>query len=478
MKKKILLICILFALCKPLAAQQNWAAIPCSKVRDIDDINDMLVDSLHNELILYSVSGYSICNSSYKGIFAYNGSSFRDLDKGINTHNSNLTTGGVLVSGCIPYNNRTLFGGGFYSVGSNTLFTKSIASWNGSVWDTFPTRCFNNIPNNSSGGGLRGFLNHNGKLWMYGSFDTIGSTISKNIVAYDGNTFIPVPAIPVNNPSTITEMIVYKNKLIAVGNFYDYPSFNFYRLAQFDGSNWSQVGGGVRGGLSACQDMSVYRDTLYITGSFSKSDGNAGNYIMKWDGNQLIDANFGDFCGYGAIWRLVPFKNRLYAFGDFQCAAHQRAFGMAYYENGSWTVSQDSVDNVITSAVLYNHAIYIGGGFKSINGDTSIQKFAKLVCPDFDASNGCLSGVRKSTLNSFSIKLFPNPLSNKITIEFDNNNFLNSNLQITNTLGQIVFTKNKLSQKQEIDLSFLVSGVYYLKIECDEGWKIFKLIKE
>jgi len=45
-------------------------------------------------------------------------------------------------------------------------------------------------------------------------------------------------------------------------------------------------------------------------------------------------------------------------------------------------------------------------------------------------------------------------------------------------LGQLVYDlKNPLS-KQQIDLSFLSSGVYYLKVQNDSGQRVFKIIKE
>ena len=439
MKRIVLLVFILSNFFSPIAAQQNWAAIPCSKTKQIDAINRMFVDSLHNEMILCSTNGYSICNTIYKGLYAYNGNSFHDLDKGINTHDGlNPATNGAITWGCTTYGNKTLFGGVFLSVGTSTLYAKSIALWNGTAWNNFPTPVFDNTPNWNRGGGFYGFLRWNNKLWMYGGFDTIGSTVAKNLAAYDGNTFTAVPSLPITNHSPITKMVVYKNKLIVTGNFYDYPSFDFFRLAQFDGNSWAEVGNGVSGSISNCQDMVEYNDTLYIAGSFSKSAGNAGNYIMKWDGTQLSDAGFGNFCGNGPIMSLIPFRNRLYAFGGFTCAANQKAFGVAYYENGVWTVPQDSIEGPsITSALLYKDAIYIGGFFKSINGDTTIQKFAKLVCPDFDAASGCISGL-KETASKFDFKVFPNPAKDKLNVEFEHNSDTDK-LAITNVLGQELF---------------------------------------
>lgn len=477
MKNLLALFLIFNCSITPIAAQQNWAAIPCFKPQSIESIDKMLVDSLHNELILYSNDGSKVCNTNYKGIFAYNGNGFRDLDIGINTHQPGGSVGGLFVHDCITYGNKTLFGGGFLSVGSNTLYAKSIALWNGTKWDTFPTHCFSNKLN-FSGGGFYGFLKHQGKLWMYGGFDTIGTTISKNLVAFDGNTFTPVPPIPVNYNTPILKMIVYKNKLIASGIFYDYPSNSISRLAMFDGTSWATVGVGVRGNIGNIYDMKIYQDTLYIAGTWTKASGNVSNYIMKWDGTQLHDAGFGAFYNWGAIWSLVPYRDRLYAFGNFDHAANQKAFGVAYLEKGKWTVPQDSIENWgIRNAIEYNGSIYIGGAFRSINGDTNINSLAKLLCPDFDASTGCLSGLKDNYINRLNLKVFPNPANNTLNIETDYSIKI-ERITLTNALGQVVFSALNPENKLTLDISFLPSGIYFLRAENKQGQSVFKVVKE
>lgn len=476
MRHLILTGSILLFVMGKTAAQQNWAAVPCSKMKPVEAINNLWVDSLRNEIILYSGYGNKICNTTYKGLFAYNGYGFHDLDLGMETHDTlNPYTFDVYLKNLVNFNGKTIFGGTFNSVGSGRLPAKSIAVWNGAVWDTFPTPVFKNKVN-PMGGGFHGFVKHNGKLWMYGGFDTIGNTITKNLVAYDGSTFTACPAIPVNDYGPITKMIVYGNKLVAAGAFSDAPAYNYWRLAQFDGTSWSPVGNGVRGNLSAAQDMIVYKDTLYIAGAFPKSDGNAGNNIMKWDGTQLLDAGFGEFCDYGAIWKMLIFKNRLYAFGGFSCAAGQKSFGIAYYENGTWTVPQDSVDNLITSAVVYNNTIYIGGSFKSINGDTAIQKFARLVCPDFDALAGCASSLQES-FNHLDIKVYPNPANNRLYLECDPRSAIDE-ITILNTLGQELYRLLRPAPRQEIDISTLSGGVYFLKAKSNGAQAAVKLVKD
>jgi len=480
MKHHCFIFLALIGFMQPIAAQQNWAAIPCYASFNGENVDKLLVDSLHNELLLYSNDGYTTCNTAYKGLLAYNGSSFHNLDLGINTHNPNPQVGGLMVYDCITYGNRTLFGGGFTTVGTNTLYSKSIALWNGAVWDSFPVHCFSNKLN-FSGGGFSGFLKWQGKLWMYGGFDTVGHTISKNLVAFDGNTFTPVPAIPVNYNYPITKMVIYKNKLIAGGAFNEYPSASISRLAMYDGVSWASVGTGVRGSIAGIYDMVVYNDTLYVAGEWPKAAGNAGNNIVKWDGTQLSDAGFGNFCGWGGIRSLAVFKNRLYAFGGFMCAANQKAFGVAYYENGKWTVPQDSIENWgILDAAVYNDNLYVGGGFRSVNGDKSIYNFAKLLCPDFDAATGCLSGIKENSRNRLNLKVYPNPASDKVIVEFDHT-LKPEKLSLSNTLGQVVWISRKTdveSARLEIDLSQLPNGIYLLKADNRQGQSVFKIIRE
>jgi hypothetical protein len=91
-------------------------------------------------------------------------------------------------------------------------------------------------------------------------------------------------------------------------------------------------------------------------------------------------------------------------------------------------------------------------------------------------SNTAAIVVNANSLNG--VRIYPNPLINKLNINFEMNRSENNNIQITNTLGQTIYSKDTLTQKQEIDLSFLESGIYYLRVEGFNVSKVFKIIKE
>ncbi len=480
MLRKIFPFIVFVLLLKQGAAQQNWAGVPCyhPKKTQNDDVYNMFLDSLHNQIILNSVYGYSACSTKYKGVFAYDGVNFRDLDYGLDAYNPTPYTAGDITLGCITYGNKTLFGGVFASVGSNTLYSEAIALWNGTMWDTFPKHCFRSNPaRNNTVVGINGFTKANGKLWIYGGFDTIATVATKNIATFDGNNFAAIPSIPSDYDWYVTKMLSYKNKLYAIGNFITYTSTPaFKQVAMYDGTSWAPVGGGINGGLNSPRNMIIYNDTLYIAGTWGAGGGNVGNYIMKWDGTQLRDAGFTmPYYGYYGITSLAVYRNRLYLVGAFKNPAGLKNFGIAYYQNGSWTFPEDSVYGM-NSLVVFNNELYGGGSFKKINGDTSIRNFAKLLCPDFDAATGCLSGLKENRYK-LDIKIFPNPSNGKINIEFEQNVSIEK-LSITNTLGQQVYTLLIPEPKQEIDVSYLPSGVYFLKAENKQGHGMFKLIRE
>ena len=78
-----------------------------------------------------------------------------------------------------------------------------------------------------------------------------------------------------------------------------------------------------------------------------------------------------------------------------------------------------------------------------------------------------------------TVFVYPNPFSNKITIE--NPKLLSlDTIQLYDLTGRLVKTYNisEVVEKHEIDLNELASAAYFLKIESGSNTKIIKLIKE
>ena len=82
----------------------------------------------------------------------------------------------------------------------------------------------------------------------------------------------------------------------------------------------------------------------------------------------------------------------------------------------------------------------------------------------------------KQNNNVFSlVNVIPNPFQNAIKLNLPPQ--LNCNIIITDNLGKFIYQKEKYNSNQELDLSFLLDGVYFLKVNSNSQQKVFKIIK-
>ena len=93
-------------------------------------------------------------------------------------------------------------------------------------------------------------------------------------------------------------------------------------------------------------------------------------------------------------------------------------------------------------------------------------------------SNTIFTGIVENYLNSIALTVFPNPVKNKLNFESNNTSFENLKINMSNTFGQTVYSKDVFDLKEELDINFLESGIYYLKLESEKGYKVFKIVKE
>ncbi len=86
--------------------------------------------------------------------------------------------------------------------------------------------------------------------------------------------------------------------------------------------------------------------------------------------------------------------------------------------------------------------------------------------------NGICTGIPGSIENVTEILVYPNPTSEKLTIETDMNI---RSIIIRDNLGRIVLS---LKSANQIELTNMSNGIYYMEIETDKGKSIRKISKE
>ena len=122
--------------------------------------------------------------------------------------------------------------------------------------------------------------------------------------------------------------------------------------------------------------MAVYNNDLYIGGWFRHSSGNIGENVVKWDGNQFTDVGFGD--ANGEVKRLIVHNGKLWAIGNYSIASYMPTYwGVSVYDGSKWCLPQDTINAGCFGAALYKDTIYIGGGFRTAQGDTNAKYIIK-----------------------------------------------------------------------------------------------------
>ena len=90
--------------------------------------------------------------------------------------------------------------------------------------------------------------------------------------------------------------------------------------------------------------------------------------------------------------------------------------------------------------------------------------------PGFDVTN-----INESKQIESNLKIYPSPTSNYINIEGPNEVY---SLQILNIQGQLFHELNNIDGHQNIDVSFLPSGIYFIKVNYNKVNQIIRFIKQ
>lgn len=87
----------------------------------------------------------------------------------------------------------------------------------------------------------------------------------------------------------------------------------------------------------------VYNNELYVSGTFYQTQGNVGNFIQRWDGNQWYDVGGGTTYelnnpySNGQIHDMKVHNNELYIAGIFMYAGGVPAQDLAKWNGMVWS---------------------------------------------------------------------------------------------------------------------------------------------
>jgi len=424
-------------------------------------IRTMYNDSTNNRLLVGG-NFLKIGNDTIGAFGVYDSDSLKPL-------NNDLINGAVFSS--IVFQNKIIIGGWFNAIGTNTSI-KNIAQWDSNQWQ-------------SMGNGLNGTVWNlrviDNELYATGTFDSNynGTIVANGVAKWNGTDWVNVynlpkfDTIPYSN-NAVDDICKYNNEIYVGGNF-NTNDLSIRDIVKFDGNNWVDVGGSMKGSNSGITKMLVYNGKLVVAGLFFKKDGNAGNFIMTWDGQQWEDLGEGTWGIYsnlntlGTVFDMLVYKGKLYIGGQFNYAGSTPASRVAVWDGNKWCGYSGVFDNTVMALTVFNDSIYIGSGL-TIDGDT-VNHFAKWsggLTPDTCGFVGIQENIISEKIN-----IFPNPSQETI---FITNKDLKADYEIYNQLSEKVL-EGKYNSKG-INIKSLSKGLYLIRLKVNKDTYSSTFIKQ
>lgn len=419
-------------------AAQNWESLG----NGLDFLaREFYTDTVTNRLYAIGVFIYADDTVAVNNIAYWDGIKWNDLDSGNTSCPLN----------CNPITSITTFQGDVYIAGQFTTFhnvpnTKFMARFNGTNWESI----------GNTNGGLS-FYHYNNQLLASGFFDTIGGIYAKNFALYDGVNWMPFDTSTfLGIGDYVSTMVQYNGELYAGGNF-DLLN-GVEEIAKFNGNQWVSVGGGIKGNAWVSK-MLVYKNELYVAGQFHKSDGNAGNGIMKWNGSTWSDLNNGLTFGIGAqIKDMVIYNGELIVVGFMLTADGFPVQNIAKWDGFKWCNFRNNFNGTAEAIAVYNNELVVS--CRDSMDLEPVKYIAKWVGGNQSDTCGVV-GIDELQENNF-LSIYPNPNTGIFTI--DVGVFEQVNLEIYNISGQRVLQKILIQNITKIDLSGHAKGIYLVRI--------------
>jgi trimeric autotransporter adhesin len=91
-----------------------------------------------------------------------------------------------------------------------------------------------------------------------------------------------------------------------------------------------------------------------------------------------------------------------------------------------------------------------------------------------------ISGINQLSVNSDQLLIYPNPTSGEIIVNINSSvgEVKDWNLQITDVLGRTVYTRQSLNYSNDIDLSNLPNGVYFITVINKTGRAVVPVVRQ
>ncbi|MCW5757097.1 MAG: hypothetical protein KIT54_07675 [Phycisphaeraceae bacterium] len=307
---------------------------------------------------------------------------------------------------------EALYAGGMFT-SSGGVPANRVARWDGSAWVPLGEGMNERVL------ALTVFDDGTGPaLYAGGFFTTAGGVPANGIARWDSSAWAPLGEGVGGDAPVVSALAVYDDgtgESLYVGGWFTLAGgASAYRVARWDGSAWTPLGGGVKyGSISRVMALTAFDDgsgeALYAGGNFTTADGEPANHIARWDGSTWTPLGSGMNT---TVESLAVFDDgsgdALYAGGDFTTAGSVEANRIARWDGAAWSALGRGMNLGVNALTVFDDgsgpALYAGGSFTTAGG----------VASGFMAKWGCVAEPCRADLDGdgeltiFDFLLFQN----------------------------------------------------------------------
>ena len=268
----------------------------------------------------------------------------------------------------------------------------SIGLWSDGAWHNLRDGLSNTVQTMVFGPG--------GHLFVGGGFsDAGGDPDADRVAVWNGVSWSSIGGPGSELSSTVKDLAFdASGNLYAVGSFSDAggdPDAD--RIAVWDGSSWSSMGGPGSGLSNQAFTVAVSSSgDVVVGGSFTDAGGNAAaDYIAEWNGSGW--SALGGGLNESVLDLVFHDDGDLYVAGDFTDAGGiPDADHIAIWSSPSWQSvggAGSGVNDSVHSILFDDGDLVIGGDFTDAGGDVNADRVARLTPTGWSALGGDRSGL-------------------------------------------------------------------------------------
>jgi hypothetical protein len=280
------------------------------------------------------------------GVVRWNGERWEPLFQG---DYEGLAGGIPAVLAFTEHQGDVYLGGSFLTAGD--VFSPGLARWDGKRMQEVGAGF-----TEESSRVVRSLASSGDRLFAGGTFNRIGGVAATNIAAWNGSAW---EALGSGLPGSPRTLAWWRGSLFAGGFFQPRGSLASYNFARWDGVDWTFSALGSNASVSA---LAVWRDQLYVGGSFTQAGPVSVSRLARWDGSQWHDVGGGVFStGRVSVTKLAAGADGLYVGGAFTHAGGVAATNVARWDGVHWHALGEGWPGSVAALAVRDTTVYVGG---------------------------------------------------------------------------------------------------------------------